>query len=377
MYTGTRHVALFMPSLRGGGAERAMLDIAEGFASQGQKVDLVLVNAEGPYLDLVPENVTVVDLAAPRVLRSIFGLIRYLREHRPEVLLATPCHANFIALFARKLIGLPCRLVIREATTMSQSFMRHSAFNRWKFRQLVRYLYPVADKIVAVSQGVADDLRHFANLPEEKITVVYNPVVTPVLAAKAEEPIDHPWFQPGQLPVVLGVGRFSRAKNFSMLVRAFAHRNLSQKAHLMILGEGQKRLELEALIADLGLSEVVQLPGFVKNPFSFMARSTLCVLSSVQEGFPNVIVQAMAVGTPVVATDCPNGPSEILENGRYGRLVPVGDVAGMARAIDEELSGRGKYDENLRRYLMERATHFSQRKSINAYSEIFFKSTQG
>ena len=374
--SSARHVALFLPSLRGGGAERAMLDIAGGFAANGDVVDLVLVNAEGPYLELVPRYVKIVDLGLPRVAKSLPGLIRYLRQYRPEVLLSTPSRANVIAVCARMLAMVPLRLFIREATTMSQSLRYDSRLNAWKRLQLVRCLYPQADKIVAVSQGVANDLHNFAKLPTNKIKVIYNPVVTPELSAKADHPVDHPWFQSGQPPVILGVGRLSRAKNFAMLIRAFSQRGLCQRAHLMILGEGDQRLELERLVSELGLGATVCLPGFVNNPFAFMARSALCVLSSVQEGFPNVIVQAMAVGTPVVATDCLYGPAEILEGGRLGRLTPVDSVEAMSQAIDEELASNSKQDASLRLRLMERANCFSQERSISSYSSIFFGNCQ-
>lgn len=377
MTASSRHIAFFLPSLRGGGAERSMLDIASGFAARGEKVDMVLMNAEGPYLEQIPKNVTVINLAVSRAAKSLPGLVRYLRQHRPTVLLSTPSRANIVALCAQRLAGIPLRLFIREATTMSQSLRHDSAFNAWKRLQIVRWLYPSADRIVAISRGVAEDLHHFAKLPKEKITVAYNPVVTPSLSNQAEQPIDHPWFASGQPPVVLTAGRLSQAKNFDMLIRAFAQNGLHRKARLMILGEGSLRRELECLVTALGLSDAVCLPGFANNPFNYMARSTLFVISSIQEGFCNVIVQAMAVGTPVIATDCLSGPAEILDDGKYGRLVPVGAVEAMAQAIDEELTRNDKCDARIKRKLMERAANFSQERSIDVYSNLFFGDCQG
>jgi glycosyltransferase involved in cell wall biosynthesis len=172
----------------------------------------------------------------------------------------------------------------------------------------------------------------------EKIKVIYNPVITPELFAKAEEPLDHPWFRPGEPPVVLGVGRLTQAKDFPTLIRAFALVRKERPARLMILGEGEERPKLEALVRELGLEEDVALPGFVGNPYKYIARAGVFVLSSAWEGLPTTLVEALALGTPVVSTNCKSGPEEILEEGRWGRLVPVGNIEELAKAIGESLS---------------------------------------
>jgi len=203
---------------------------------------------------------------------------------------------------------------------------------------LMRLFYPWADKVVAVSKGVADDLVRITRLPKDKIQVIYNPVVTSEFFIKAEEPLDHPWFKPGEPPVILGVGRLTEAKDFPTLIRAFTLVRKERPARLMILGEGEDRPKLDALVKELGLEKDVALPGFVENPYKYMKRAAVFVLSSKWEGLPTVLIEAMALGTPVVSTACPSGPSEILEGGKWGRLVPVGDVEALAKAIVEALS---------------------------------------
>lgn len=330
-------VALYVPSLRGGGAERVMVTLANGFAKQGNEVDLVLVKAEGPYLSQVSSKVRIVDLQSHRVLTSLPKLICYLRQARPKALLSTLSHANVIAIWAKQLSRVPTRVIVREASTLSLS-AASAPSRRGRFLPCVmRWTYNWADAVIAVSHGVASDLSEMLGIPLEKITVIYNPVVTPELFEKAKEPLNHPWFTLKAPPVILGVGRLTKAKDFATLIQAFALVRREDDIRLLILGEGEERFHLEALVKKLGMEEYVALPGFVDNPFKYMARASLLVLSSAWEGFPNVLVQAMAVGTPVVATDCPSGPAEILEGGKWGKLVPVGDPEALASAIIETL----------------------------------------
>lgn len=337
---GKEKVALFLPSLRGGGAERVMVNLARGFSEKGLDVDLVLAKAEGPYLSQVPPDVRVIDLHSSRVLASLPHLVCYLRRERPQALLSTLNHANIVALWARKLARVPNRLVVRVAANLSQSASNASSARGRLMPRLIHKFYPWADAVVAISQGVADDLVKTARLPRERIQVIYNPVVTPEILEKAEEPLNHPWFAPGEPPVILSVGRLTKQKDYPTLIRAFALVCRERPARLMILGEGEERPKLEALVRELDLDEDVSLPGFVDNPYAYMARSAVFVLSSAWEGFGNVLVEAMAVGTPVVSTDCPSGPAEILEGGKWGKLVPVGDANAMAQAILSTLSGQ-------------------------------------
>jgi glycosyltransferase involved in cell wall biosynthesis len=198
-------------------------------------------------------------------------------------------------------------------------------------------VYPWADAVIAVSDGVAEQVASLTGMPRERITTIYNPVVTPELLWRSREPVDHPWLAPGQPPVVLGVGKLKIQKGFRTLIRAFARVRAARPARLVILGEGARRRTLEALVDELGLREDVALPGYVENPWAWMSRASVFALSSRWEGLPGALIEAMACGCPVVSTDCPSGPAEILEGGVYGPLVPVGDAGALARAILELL----------------------------------------
>jgi len=329
------YLALFLPSLEGGGAEHVMIDLAHGFIERGFQVDLVLASAQGAFLTQVPTGVKVIDLKARRTLTALLPLVRYLRRVRPTALLATLDHANLIALIAKTLAGTRTRTVIREANIPSRETTR-SRKERLLLR-LMRYLYPRADALIAVSQGVADDLVTTLGLDPLRVQVIYNPVVTDQLLQQASEPLIHPWFVKGQPPVILGAGRLVLQKDFATLIRAFASVRRQTTARLVILGEGGLRPELELLIRELALQEDVALPGFVNNPLPYMARAAVFVLSSAWEGLPNVLIQALALSTPVVSTDCPSGPREILKGGEYGELVAVGDARALAEAIQRVL----------------------------------------
>ncbi|MBW4575413.1 MAG: glycosyltransferase [Aphanothece sp. CMT-3BRIN-NPC111] len=343
MADNSPNVALFVYSLDGGGAERVMANLACTFVKQGLKVDLVLIQAKGPYLAQIPPEVRIIELKASQTSTSLPDLIRYLRRERPTALLSTMHYGNEVALWAKRLSGVPTRLVVCEQNTLSQ-YAQHTSriVERWT-PLWAKLFYPWADDIVAVSQGVAKDLSQLTKLPSERIRVIYNPIVTPELAERAKEPVDHPWFAPGEPPVVLGVGRLVGQKDFLTLIRAFAQVRQVRPARLMILGDNAgSRPALEALVQELGLESDITMPGFVNNPYAYMARAAVFALSSRWEGFGNVIVEAMAVGTPVVSTNCESGPAEILDHGKYGSLVPVGDSQALGTAILQVLAGDSK-----------------------------------
>lgn len=327
------HIALFLPSLNGGGAEQVMVNLARGFADRGLQVDLVLAKAEGCHMDEVPKDVQVVDLGAKRVLCSLPGLVRYLRRERPNVMLSAMDHANLVALCAKKLAGVSTRVVVSVHCTPSLEIANMQGFRARLMPHLEKLFYPWANTVVAVSEGVADDLVQLTGLLRNKLRVIYNPTITPELLSRAEEPLVHPWFQPGEPPVILGAGRLTASKDFLMMIQAFALVRRERPARLIILGEGEERPRLEALVQELRLGQDVALPGFVNNPYKYMKHAGIFVLSSKYEGFGLVLVEAMTCGTPVVATNCPSGPAEILKGGKWGRLVPVGNADALAQAI--------------------------------------------
>ncbi len=332
-----RPLAVFVSFSGAGGVERMVMNLTRGFAVLGQPVDLVLVKARGPHLEGLPPGVKIVRLGSDHTFLALPALARYLRSQQPAALLAAKDRAGRTAVLARWFAGSDARIVMRLGTNLSTAMARKSAVARWLRYWPIRWLYPKIDRIVAVSQGVAKDTAEIARIPAERISVIRNPVITPELAKLAAVPCNHPWFHPRELPVILGSGRFQRQKDFPTLIRAFARLRAERPCRLVILGEGGGRPKLEALVAELGLTGDVDLPGFQSNPFPFVARASLFVLSSAWEGSPNVLTEAMALGTPVVSTDCPSGPRELLDGGRLGPLVPVGDTPGLARAMAETL----------------------------------------
>ena len=334
MKSTSDRIAFFLPLLVGAGAERVMLNLAHGFVGQGLKVDFVLGRAEGPFISQLPEDARLIDLKASRVLTSIPALVRYLKDEHPMALISALDHANIAALWAKRLAGVKTRIVITLHNTVSEKMKTTPLFSRKKlFPFMLRRFFPGASAIVAVSNGVASDYANVTGIPLEHFKVIYNPVVTPEILGKAAEPLDHPWFNPKEPPVIISVGRLTEQKHYACLVEAFAHVRNKQPARLMILGEGELRPDLEKQISELNLNEDVALPGFVINPYKFMSNAAVFVLSSKWEGLPTVLIEALAVGAPVVSTNCRSGPEEILKGGTLGKLVPVDNIPELAGAI--------------------------------------------
>jgi glycosyltransferase involved in cell wall biosynthesis len=365
MNIGQRPIAVFVSFSGTGGVERMVMSLIRGFVEMGRSVDLVLVKAEGPHLGRLPPEVNVVRLGTDHTFFALPALARYLRSRRPTALLAAKDRAGRTAVLARRLAGTDTRIVMRLGTNLSTAMADRSAVGRWLRYWPIRRLYPEVDRIVSVSDGVAADTAEIARLPRERIRVIRNPVITPELADLAAEPCVHPWFDPGEPPVILGAGRLQRQKDFQTLIRAFARVRAARPCRLVILGEGGGREKLEALIAELSLGGDVDLPGFQSNPFPFVARATLFVLSSAWEGSPNVLTEAMALGIPVVSTDCPSGPRELLDGGRFGPLVPVGDVEALAGAIAETL-----FDHLPPDTLKAAVAEYNQAESARRYLEV-------
>lgn len=323
-------VALLLPTLSGGGAERVTLNLASGFLQRGFAVDVVVRHLVGDLVDSVPDGAARVDLRARRAPMTVRSFARYLAERRPRTVLSALPHTNVLAVVAAGLARYRGRLVVAEhnqlnpdgAPTPTQRILLTA----------MRHTYPRAHAIVTVSHGVKDSLATTTRIPPERITVIYNPVITPHLHHATQAHPDHPWFQ-GPDPIILGIGRLTRQKNFPNLLHAFAHVLPQHPAKLLILGEGEDRDTLQHLIHHLHLDDHAQLPGFVPNPYAYLAHAHLFALSSDWEGLPTVLIEALAAGTPVVSTDCPSGPREILDHGRHGQLVPTNDPTALANAI--------------------------------------------
>jgi glycosyltransferase involved in cell wall biosynthesis len=315
------------------------INLAEGLVGLGVPTDLVAVSGQGEFASQIPDGVRLVDLKASRVLLSLPALVAYLRRERPAAIISFMAHAGIVALWARRLSGTSTRIICGLHSTLSQATLNRSNHRGRVLPAFIRAFYPWADEIVAVSHGVARDLSDATGFPLTRIRVIYNPVITADLIPAAARVPTHPWLTDGGPPVVLGVGRLTRAKDFESLVRAFAMVRQQRPARLLILGEGEERSALEALVRELGVEPDVSLPGFVAGALACIARAEVFVLSSIWEGLPTVLIEALAVGTTVVATDCPSGPREILRGGQLGRLVPPGDIEALAKGILAALAG--------------------------------------
>jgi len=330
-------IAIFFHDFGIGGAERVMVQLAHGFMGIGYQVELVLACAEGLLLSEVPTEARIINLNSRKPFAMFMRLIKYLRTERPNALLSPFEVTSVIAILAKRISRVPTRVIVRISVHLSRN--KRTRLKKIIERVVVSMVYPLADGIIAVSRGVAEDLASYAGISFDCIKIIYNPVVSEQLLLAAEQPVNHPFFADGQSPVVLGVGRLTEQKDFSTLINAFDIIRRKIPSRLIILGDGEKRPVLEKLIRSSGLQDLVDLPGFELNPFAFMKRASVFVLSSKWEGLPGALIQALACDCPVVSTDCMSGPSEILRGGEYGHLVPIGDVEAIASAIGAVLQG--------------------------------------
>jgi glycosyltransferase involved in cell wall biosynthesis len=402
-------LAFLVRDLGLGGVGRSTLRLARHFLDRGVAVDLILEKDGGLLRSFIPPGAGVEILGTPEscwraklmMLRAdpagishIFPavirprrplgsylrlppLVRYLRQARPDALISALTYQNLLAIAACRAACTGTRVLVSERTTVNEVEIAKQRLGKKKARLLpliVQRQYLMADAIVAVSDGVADHLARQVNLPRERILTIYNPVVGPELFASAAAPVDHPWFQLGEPPVVLGVGRLQEQKDYPTLVRAFARLRATRPARLVILGQNPKlnstpqaQAELRALARKLGVAADVDVPGYADNPYAYMARASLFVMSSAWEGFGNALVEALACGCPVVSTDCPSGPAEILDGGRYGPLVPVGDDTAMAEAMVQVLDRPPD-----RALLRQRGSTFTVERAADAYLDALF-----
>lgn len=331
-------VAFVMATLGTGGVGRMRIHLTRYLSEHGLDTTLLLGSLRSPYVAAVHPQVRVATMRGSHFPSSIPTLLRYLWKERPEALVTDRVRVNRSALWARRISGLPTRVFTSLHIPISIKLEALRARKRSSVERAIQGSFPLNDGIIVNSRGVAGDLLGRFRLSPEKVHVIYNPVITKDMFARARETAPHPWLQEGHGPVILGVGRLEKPKDFQTVLRAVAHLQGQRHARLIILGDGKEKEPLRALASDLGIADRVAMAGFDANPYAYMVRSNVLVLSSRWEGFGNVLVEALALGTPVVATDCDYGPREILAGGRYGRLVPVGDVDAMAGAIEETLA---------------------------------------
>lgn len=372
------YVALFLPSLSGGGAQRRLLNLASGFSSRRHRIDLIVGSADGAFLSQVPASAELVCLGSRcsqwpivRHRRGLWvpalvpSLARYLAARKPEVLFTTSTPANLTALGARAVARTATPVVVSVNVHLTASTDRRRRIYGPVVRRLAASIYPRAEAIVAISEGIASDLRAAARVPKDRIVVIDNPLDFAGIQRAAADPVEHPWLQPAQPPVVLAVGKLKIQKDFPTLLRAFARVVRRRPARLVMLGEGEERKRLRTMVMRMGMAEIVSMPGFVANPFGWMARASVFVLSSAWEGLSNALLEALACGCPVVSTDCPCGPRHVLANGAYGPLVPVGDDAAMAEAILSLLANPPPAER-----LKARAASFSFDRAVDRYLTV-------
>jgi glycosyltransferase involved in cell wall biosynthesis len=330
-------LALFLPALHSGGAERVMLNLAGELVARGHRVDLVLATAEGPYLEAIPAGVRLVDLGCRRTITAVLPLARYLRREKPVALYAAIDHANVVALLANRLAGEPSRVVISVHSPLSIGTGKQPLRGSLVMG-VARRLYRRAGLIVTVSEGIRSDVLDTLDLSPEQVQVIHNAVLTVDPSGQGRAPLDPDLADLEHQPFIVSAGRLAAIKDFPTLLRAFSLLERAEDVTLVVLGEGPERPALEALAEELGIAGRVRFAGFRANPFALFARARLFVLASTREGLPTVLIEAMATGCPIVSTDCPHGPREILADGRYGRLVPMRDPDALAAAMRDALA---------------------------------------
>jgi len=262
-----KRVAFFLENLAGGGAERNMVTMANYLKKAGYPVDVVLSKAEGQFINIVSSEIKIIDLKANSLYGSLPKFVNYINQTQPQVLISTLDLANLISIIASKLSRVKPRTIVRVASTIS--VQSRSWPKKILERIILSLIYPYANEIITVSAGVAEDLARYIGISTDRLRVLYSPVITPEIQVMGGEPLDHPWFQFGMPPVIIGVGRFNHAKNFPRLIQAFSVVRQKREANLIILGDGELRPQLEKLVNDLDLQDFIELPGFINNPYPY------------------------------------------------------------------------------------------------------------
>ncbi len=369
-----KKIAFFSYDLRIGGAEKMVVTLLPCFAEAGYAVDLVLVNASGPLLQEVDSRVTIVNFRKTHTTQSLFPLINYLKDKKPDVLISNLTHLNNIAILAQRLSRTPTALIVTEHSTISLNNLAKGG-KEWLLVQYSRLLYPLADRIIAVSAGAAENLQKTLRVASAKVGVIHNPIDLAAIRRLKEEPAEDPWLADQSIPVLLSVGRLAREKNYPFLLEVFHQVLQTRSARLIILGEGYERPVLEQKIRDLDLQNAVRLPGATLNPYPFMKRANIVLCTSDYEGFNIALAEALACGTPVISVDCPHGPAEILDHGKYGTLIPLGRKDRMVEAILSELDKPANLAA--REILVQRAAFFSVDKVFMDYDQMIAGVIQG
>jgi glycosyltransferase involved in cell wall biosynthesis len=351
------HIAFLLRDLGQGGAERSSIRLANGLANYGMKVTLFILKRKGEILYSINPDIQVIDIKS-----SFLRLMSEIRSMDIDFLL--PIYTSMRALLAKVILNMPLKVIISQRNMFTMD--RGPAQMRFKFIRC-KLLYKYADACVCISEGVAEEMRTLNLIPPNKIHVIYNSVVNKELLSQIDEPLNDPWFCESRDPVIMGAGRFGDQKDFATLLKAFKIVSKDRdNLKLLLLGEGKQRVMLENMVTDLGLSEKVRMPGYVSNPYHFMKKAALFVLTSRFEGFGNVVAEALACGCNVASTDCKSGPSEILKGGKYGALAKVGDPEDIAKAINVML------DNPLpKELLISRASYFSEERAVESYYNLF------
>lgn len=324
-----RHLAIFLPSLAGGGAEKMLLGLAGRLVQRGYRIDVLIVRQEGELLTYVPAGIRVISLHRRTPRSAIRPLARYLRKERPGTLLSSLYRANIAAVIAGKILARGARVVVREANLEDYYIERHG-WQSFVDNLLGRFAYRACDCVIAVSEYLRDSIiaRNWA-IPQ-KVQVIRNPAPRATGSNARIAPAT---------PLVLACGRLVPQKDYVTLLRAFAKLRQRMRATLIVLGDGPLRVALEHLAAELGIQGDVSFEGFVANPAPYFLAASVFAHTAVFEGMPNVLLQALSAGCPIVATDCPGGVKEVLANGTFGTLVKVGDETGIADALECVIRG--------------------------------------
>jgi glycosyltransferase involved in cell wall biosynthesis len=367
-----KRIAVYTTGLGSGGVGRMRVHLIREWIRRGHSVDLVMASAGSPMEGLIPGEAHVQVIGTSHRWMSIPRLVAYLVRRRPDVLLTDRTRLNASALTAVRWGGGTTGVYTSIHLPQGQKLERMRPAKRISEEKAIRRLLPKNKKIIAVSKGVADDLVRRFGIPEDRVEVIYNPVVVPDIHELAAAVPAAPLFDEAPDPLIMAAGRMTAQKDFPTLVRAFAILAERRPCRLAILGDGEKKRALLAMVGRLGLKDRIQLPGYVTNPYQYMAQADVFVLSSAWEGFGNVVAEAMALGIPVVSTDCPYGPREILMDGALGPLVPIGDPEALADAIDGVLArpmDPGRLKAAAQRFTVERCA--------SRFLEVFAMAHQG